>query len=174
MLHICCAPCAAHCIEALQPEGEVLGAFVNPNVQPEEEYLKRLDEARRLAARYRIKFIEAPYDADGWKRAVAGLTDEPEGGARCEVCFRVRLAEAVRIASQEECDFLTTTLTISPHKNAAVIHRIGREVSGPYGIAFRTDDFKKKHGFKKSMELSRLYGLYRQNYCGCLMSRRGK
>jgi len=172
MLHICCAPCATHSIEALREEGEVVGVFVNPNIQPEEEYFKRLENARELARLTGIRLIESPYDPGSWNEAVRGLEDAPEGGRRCEVCFRVRLESAAEIAAREGCECLTSTLTISPHKNAALIHSIGREAGQAYGITFRSDDFKKKDGYKKSVELSRAYGLYRQNYCGCLFSRR--
>ena len=174
MLHICCAPCATHSIEALRTEGDVIGVFVNPNIQPEDEYLKRLDNARNLAAKLGIRLIEVPYDPDSWNKAVRGLENEPEGGRRCEVCFRVRLEKAAEIAALEGCDSLTTTLTISPHKNAALIHRIGLGVAQTRGITFRADNFKKKDGYRKSVALSREHGLYRQNYCGCIYSRRDR
>lgn len=172
MLHICCAPCATHSIEALRSEGEVVGVFVNPNIQPEDEYLKRLENARELARKLDIRLIEVPYEPDLWNEAVRGLENEPEGGKRCEVCFRVRLEKAAELAAKEGCGRLTTTLTISPHKNAALIHRVGQEAAAAHGIAFRNDDFKKKDGYRHSIELSRQHGLYRQNYCGCLASRR--
>jgi predicted adenine nucleotide alpha hydrolase (AANH) superfamily ATPase len=171
MLHICCAPCATHSIEALKSEGEVIGVFVNPNIQPREEYLTRLEEARGIAARMCIRLIEARYDPEGWNAAIHGLEDEPEGGRRCDVCFRVRFEQSAWVAAQEGCDSLTSTLTMGPQKKAEVIHRIGQEVASAHGITFRNDNFKKKGGYQRSVELSREFGLYRQNYCGCLFSR---
>jgi predicted adenine nucleotide alpha hydrolase (AANH) superfamily ATPase len=174
MLHICCAPCSTHCIEALRSEGVLVGVFINPNIQPEEEFKKRLEEARELSRKLEIEFVETNYDPEAWNASMRGLENEPEGGIRCEVCFRVRLEEAARLAAENNCDSLTSTLTVSPYKNTTLIHRLGMEAAERYGIVFREDDFKKKGGFQRSLALSREHNLYRQNYCGCLFSRRDK
>lgn len=172
LLHICCGPCAGHCIEELRKEGNVLGLFYNPNIHPREEYERRKENARSICDALGIELIEADYDVSAWFNAVTGLEGEPEGGTRCEVCFRMRLERAVEIASSLGCNDFTTTLTVSPRKNAEVIHHVGDEVSERYGVRFRHDIFRKKDGFKKSMDIARKHGLYRQNYCGCIFSKK--
>lgn len=171
LLHICCGPCAGHCIEELKPQGEVIALFYNPNIHPREEYELRRENAERICEILSVKLIEGNYEVNSWFDAVKGLEKETEGGLRCEECFRMRLQRAVEFASAFNCDALSTTMTVSPHKSAALIHRIGDEVAERYGIAFRHDIFRKKDGFKKSMEISRRYALYRQNYCGCIFSK---
>lgn len=172
LLHICCGPCAGHCIEELKKEGEVLGLFYNPNIHPQEEYVRRLENARHICDVLGVELIDADYEVNSWFKAVSGLEGEPEGGLRCEVCFRMRLERAAEFASSRGCDAFTTTLTVSPHKNAELIHRIGDEVGERYAVKFRHDIFRKKDGFKKSMEIAHRHGLYRQNYCGCIFSKR--
>lgn len=174
LLHICCAPCASYSIEVLKSEGEVTGVFINPNIQPLEEYEKRLETAREVAGKMGIDLIEETYLPESWNRAIQGFEDEPEGGRRCEICFKVRLEKVAGIAAEGGFDSITTTLTISPHKNAGVIHKIGEKAARKHGVKFRKDNFKKKDGFKLSVQRSREWGLYRQNYCGCPMSRRDK
>jgi len=170
LVHICCAPDATYVLPLLGESCDVVGYFYNPNIHPESEYLKRLEEMRWLADRLGFKLVCGPYDPDRWFSAVKGLESAPEGGARCEICFRLRLESAAEAALGEGADLFTTVLTVSPHKRAEVINRIGREISDRLGVEFLEADFKKKDGFKKSVELSKSYGLYRQDYCGCIYS----
>jgi len=174
LLHVCCAPCATYPIEVLKNEGKIAGYFANPNIQPAEEYGKRLEEARRFFSQVGLEIIEAPYDPDEWNETVKGLEDEPEGGKRCEKCFRLRLEKTARTAKQLRYDCFTTTLTVSRYKNSKLIHRIGNEVAQEIGIGFRKDDFKKKGGCDRSIKLSRELGFYMQDYCGCLFSLRDR
>lgn len=166
LLHICCAPCATHAVRRLGETHAVTGFFSNSNISPREEYEKRLENARRLAAVCRIPLVEDAYDHDAWLAAVKGLEDEPERGRRCEVCFRFNLARAAAYAAAHGFDRFTTTLTISPHKDTRTIFAVGRSL-GP----FLEVDLKKQDGFLKSRELTRELGLYRQDYCGCEFSR---
>ena len=174
LLHICCAPCAGYPIEILKNEGEVVGYFANPNIQPSEEYEKRLGEVKRFLNQAHIELIEEPYNPAAWNEAVKGLEDEPEGGKRCEVCFRLRLEKAAQTAKRLGCDSFTSTLTVSRYKNSKMIHQIGEKISRETGIGFRKDDFKKKGGYDKSIKLSREMGFYMQDYCGCLFSLRDR
>jgi len=169
VLHICCGVCAAGVVERLSLEGhELLGFFYNPNIHPEPEYRLRLAAARRVAGELNFPLIEAPYTPEEWFQEVSGLENEPEGGRRCEVCFRVRLGQTFLYMQANGYDAFTTTLTVSPHKSAEVINRIGQEIGGD---RFLARDFKKKEGFKRSVELSRQWSLHRQHYCGCIYSR---
>ena len=171
LLHVCCAPCATHPVELLAAKGEVIGYFANPNIQPKEEYEKRLDEAQRFFDWIGIPLEVEIYDPESWDRAVAGFEKEPEGGRRCEICFRHRLTSAAKKAKNIDCEYFTTTLTVSRYKNSKVIHRVGEEVSKQMGVIFRKDDFKKRGGYDRSIELSKKWGLYRQDYCGCIYSK---
>ena len=168
LLHSCCAPCSSYCLEYLSDYFEITIFYFNPNIYPEEEYRKRVEEQKRLArelpARYPIHVIEGIYEPKQFYEAVKGLEKIPEGGERCFACFALRLKEAARLAAEKGFDFFTTTLTISPLKNAAKINEIG--------VVWLPTDFKKKEGYKRSIELSAEYGLYRQDYCGCVFSRR--
>ena len=165
--------------------------YYNPNITAEKEYRYRLAEEKRLIEAYnrqveegsftgmhstakarRIKIMESPYEPDNWYQAVRGLEDCREGGSRCFVCFETRLRETARQAAAEGFDWFTTTLTISPLKNAARLNEIGQKCAEEYGVPFLPSDFKKKDGYKRSIELSSMFGLYRQNYCGCEFSRR--
>ena len=168
LLHVCCAPCATHSIETLQAEYEVTLFFADSNISPENEYRRRLAEARRLAAAYGCAFAEDPYDHEAWLASVAGLEDEPEKGRRCLKCFEFNLTRAAEFAGSHGFAAFTTSLTISPHKRSADIFEIARRLGN-----FLPIDFKKKDGFKHSLELSREHALYRQDYCGCEFSRRG-
>ena len=170
-LHICCAPCATHVARVLNEKYDLTGYFYNPNIYPEGEYLKRLDEMKRIAADFNVELLEPPYDPLNWFSLTKGLESDPEGGRRCERCIYMRLEETARRAVKEGFDIFATTLTISPHKNAALINRIGQSLSERCNIAFLAADFKKDDGFKKSVELSKEYDLYRQDYCGCLSSK---
>ncbi|MBN1155916.1 epoxyqueuosine reductase QueH [candidate division KSB1 bacterium] len=172
LFHICCAPDATVVAERLEPDYDITGYFYNPNIHPQSEYTLRVNEMEELAREIGLKLIVGPYDADRWFDLVKGMEDEPEGGARCEVCFRMRLESTARLAQEQGFDFFTTVLTVSPHKNADLINAIGSEMSAKYAVQFLSANFKKKDGFKRSIELSKIYGLYRQNYCGCIYSKR--
>jgi predicted adenine nucleotide alpha hydrolase (AANH) superfamily ATPase len=167
-LHICCAVCAAGAVERLQQDGhEVYGWFFNPNIYPEEEYRRRLASARQVAREIGFPLKEGSYCPDEWRQAVVSLENEPEGGKRCPVCFKMRLERAYRFMQDSGCDAFTTTLTMGSNKPADLITRIGREIAGD---KFLSRDFKKKEGFKRAGELARKWDLYRQDYCGCIYS----
>ncbi len=167
LLHVCCAPCSTHVIETLK-EFDIVAYFYNPNIHPAEEYKLRLKNLKKLG----VTFVEGKYDVDAWFNATKGYENEPEGGARCEICYRLRMGETAMFAKKKGYDYFATTLTISPHKSARAINEIGKKLSKKYGVKFYSADFKKKNGFKKSVELSRKHGLYRQSYCGCVFSMR--
>jgi predicted adenine nucleotide alpha hydrolase (AANH) superfamily ATPase len=170
VVHICCGVCAAGVVETLKEEGyEVTGFFYNPNIYPEKEYLKRLEATRRVARELNFPLVAAPYAPDEWFTQAEPLKHEPEGGKRCEVCYRIRLEKTYRYILSYGVDLFTTTLTISPRKRAETVNRIGEEIGGD---SFLARDFKKKDGFKKANELARQWQLYRQNYCGCMYSMR--
>jgi predicted adenine nucleotide alpha hydrolase (AANH) superfamily ATPase len=171
LLQVCCAPDATVAAERLCDEYAVGVYFYNPNIHPVEEYLKRVGEMERLAAEIGVDIHPAPYEPELWLEAVDGLQHEPEGGRRCEICFRMRLERTAKAAMELGYDLFATVLTVSPHKNADLINRIGEEVGKSMGIPYLSSNFKKKDGFKRSIELSREYGLYRQDYCGCLFSK---
>lgn len=164
LLHCCCAPCASYCIEFLHNDFAVTAFYDNPNITDEAEYAKRYAELERLCAKFGVPVIDAGYDGKRFFNAVEGLEREPERGARCSVCFDMRLRDTAARAA--EYDYFATTLTLSPLKNADLINRIGAEISDKY----LPTDFKKRGGYKRSVELSAELGLYRQNYCGCVFS----
>ena len=171
LLHICCGVCAAGAAAALLKEGhEVAGYFYNPNIHPQDEYLRRLETARKTANHLGFRLEEGLYDTAAWEGAVAGLAGEPEGGRRCQACYRLRLEQTYRVMRSRGFDAFTTTLTISPHKKAQIINSIGVEIGGENFLA---RDFKKKDGFKQAVERARRWELYRQDYCGCKYSRGG-
>lgn len=170
LLHTCCAPCSAYVAELLQPDFEVTLFYYNPNIYPTEEYAKRRDELKVYAKRRNLPFIEVPYEPAVWEKAVQGLEQEPEGGARCRKCYELRLRETAKYAAGNHFTHFASTLTISPHKNATWINELGQELAQKLGITFLVADFKKDEGFKKACELSRQEGFYRQNYCGCQYS----
>ncbi len=172
LLHACCAPCGTHPFTVLREAFDVTVYFDNPNIFPESEYRARLEEMRALGGRWGFPVECAEYDAAAWREQVRGLEDEPEGGRRCEACFRFRMERTAGRAAALGMDAFATTLTVSPHKNAALINRIGSETGFSSGAAFFPSDFKKQDGFRKSCELSRQAGLYRQDYCGCEFSLR--
>lgn len=172
LLHVCCGPCSTAVIERLRPRFDLTLFFANPNLYPEEEYARRLEAARQVAARHKIPLVEAEDEHGAWLEQVQGLEWEPEGGARCEICFRVRLEATAREAEARGMDYFTTTLTVSPHKNAERIGQIGRRATLGRKVVFLSEDFKKRDGFHKSVVLSKEMGLYRQNYCGCEFSLR--
>ena len=178
LLHACCAPCSSYVLEYLSGIVSITVFFYNPNITQKEEYMKRVEEEKRLIgtlpAVYPITFLEGSYRPEVFFAAAKGLENEPEGGRRCERCFALRLNETARVAAERGFDLFTTSLTISPLKNAALLNEIGEEAAARYGVRFLNSDFKKKNGYKRSIELSAEYGLYRQNYCGCIYSKRDK
>lgn len=175
-LHSCCAPCSSYVLEYLSRYFRITLFYYNPNISPEEEYRKRVEEQIRLIRKmpvdHEISFMEGTYEPERFYEQVKGLEEEPEGGKRCRECFRLRLGEAARMAAEGAFDYVTTTLSISPLKNARVLAEIAQEMGERYGIKWLPSDFKKKEGYKRSIELSADYDLYRQNYCGCVFSRK--
>lgn len=168
LLHICCAVCASSALQRLQEEGyEVQGYFYNPNIQPRQEYLQRLKETERLFRRIETPLIIGDYIVEHWFSQIKGWEDEPEGGRRCSICFRLRLQATAKIAQDAGFSAFTTTLTVSPHKNAQAINKIGQNIDQR---RFLVRDFKKRDGFKKAQELAQKYRLYHQDYCGCVYS----
>lgn len=173
LLHACCAPCSTYCLTETAPKTNVTVFFYNPNMDSVQEYEKRLAELERLLKETgQANVIETGYRSQDFAAICAGFEDAPEGGARCERCFRLRLFETARLAKEGGYDFFATTLTVSPMKNAALINRIGEEAAKEYGVSYLPTDFKKRGGYLQSVQLSREYGLYRQNYCGCIFSKR--
>ena len=174
LLHSCCAPCSSYVLEYLSRFFQITVFFYNPNIYPPEEYEVRVKEERRLIERmpfvHPVAMKEGEYDPGKFYQAVKGFEKEPDGGARCERCFRLRLYEAACAAKAGGYDYFTTTLTISPLKSAPKLNDIGEQVGKEMGVAFLPSDFKKKDGYKRSIQLSKEYELYRQNYCGCVYS----
>ncbi len=170
LLHSCCAPCSTYVIQQLSEQYRVTALFYNPNIQPQREYEKRLDAMHTLCDITGTELIIADYEVPEWEACSKGLEKEPEGGRRCTVCFEMRLKKTAEIAASNGFIHFTTTLSVSPHKDAECINAIGTELAHRGDMQFLRSDFKKDGGFQKSCELSRTYGLYRQNYCGCLCS----
>lgn len=172
LLHVCCAPDATAVVERLSGSYSVIAFFYNPCIHPEEEYRKRLSEAKKVAEIMGFELIEGEYDVKKWEEEIRGLEDEPEGGKRCWRCYHMRLERTSSCARQLGIKLFTTTLSISPHKNFEKIREIGDDIARMNGLRFIGENFKKMDGFKRSVELSRSLGLYRQNYCGCRFSMR--
>ena len=176
LLHSCCAPCSSYVLEYLSDYFEITVFYYNPNISPAEEYEKRAAEQqhliRELPVKYPVQLIVGAYEPERFYEISRGLETVPEGGERCFRCYRLRLEEAARMAAEGGYDYFATTLTISPLKNAQKLNKIGEELSGIYKVEHLPSDFKKKNGYKRSVELSAEYGLYRQNYCGCVFSKR--
>jgi len=172
LLHVCCAPCAPHVLDVLKSEYDTGVFFYNPNIQPYEEYEAREAEIKRFAAESGFRLLLGDYDEGDWLEAVKGYEEAPEGGARCRLCFRHRLEKTAALCAESGYRFFTTTLTVSPHKNAKTIFEEGNRAAERFGLTFLEADFKKKDGYKKSCEMSRAHGFFRQNYCGCLFSRK--
>jgi epoxyqueuosine reductase len=173
LLHICCAPDATASVERLRPDYQVVGFFFNPNIFPEKEYQIRLREAERVAAEMEFSLIIPPYVPEDWEKAARGLEREPEKGYRCRICFLYNLRATAREARSRGIEFFTTTLTISPHKVSSQVFEAGRQAAEELGGTFLDIDFKKKNGFRRSLEISRCMSLYRQKYCGCRYSMPG-
>lgn len=176
LLHSCCAPCSSYVLEYLSNYFSITVFYYNPNIYPESEYSLRVEEQKRLIEQLPVKnpihLIEGAFHPNEFYQSVKGLEHIPEGGERCHACFRLRLEETARLAAKHHFDYFTTTLTISPLKNAAKLNEIGEELADIYHISWLPSDFKKKNGYKRSTELSAEYGLYRQDYCGCVFSKR--
>ncbi len=176
MLHSCCAPCSSYVLEYLSGYFDITVFYFNPNISPESEYIKRVNELKRLInempACHDVKLIEGRYSPDEFYNCAKGLEMEPEGGRRCLKCFRLRLRETAETAKKAGSEYVSTTLTISPLKNADNLNSIGREECERLGVKWLPSDFKKKNGYKRSIELSNEYSLFRQNYCGCIFSKR--
>lgn len=176
LLHSCCAPCSSYVLEYLSDYFEITVFYYNPNISPAEEYEKRAAEQqhliRELPAKHPIHLVVGAYEPERFYAVSRGLEQVPEGGERCFRCFRLRLEEAAKMAAEGGFDYFATTLTISPLKNAQKLNEIGEELSELYKVEHLPSDFKMKNGYKRSVELSALYGLYRQNYCGCVFSKR--
>lgn len=178
LLHSCCAPCSSYVLEYLSDYFEITVFYYNPNIFPESEYTKRILEQQMLLqdmkVKYPISFLAGGYDRDRFYGIARGLEHLQEGGERCFKCYELRLEEAAKIAQEGEFDYFTTTLSISPMKNAEKLNEIGNKVGGKYGVSYLQSDFKKKNGYKRSIELSKEFGLYRQDYCGCEFSFRDR
>lgn len=174
LLHSCCAPCSTHCIEVLADAFELTVFYFNPNIFPKDEYLKRADEERRYLAEAHpeVGCVVADYDHEAFLNAANGLESAPEGGVRCGKCFELRLGAAAEHAKANGFEYFASTLTVSPHKNCALINEIGQKTGEKTGVKWLPYDFKKRDGYADSVRLSARYGLYRQNYCGCEFSLR--
>ena len=172
LVHVCCAPDALYVLKLLKENYEVTSFFYNPNIHPPEEYKVRLRETRRVTAALKVPLNEGDYDEDRWFRATEKHKDEPEKGKRCDICYALRIQKTAEKASELGFDIFTTVMSLSPWKKSDVLNRLGRMFARRYKLHYLEADFKKKDGFKKSVELSREFGLCRQEYCGCVYSRR--
>ncbi len=176
MLHACCACCLSYVLEYLNEHFDIYVLYYNPNITECDEYEYRKSEVERLVSQMPLKrkvtIVDCEYDPDTYLSNIGGLENEPERGARCSVCFDMRLRKTAEFAKNYGCDYFATTLTISPLKNSSIINSIGEQVQKDYSVSYLGSDFKKKNGYKRSIELSKEYNLYRQNYCGCVFSKR--
>ena len=174
LMHACCAPCSSACLERLGNYFDISILYYNPNITDKEEYLKRVEEIKKFISgfktKYPIKLIEGRYDPKEFFEIAKGLEDEPERGKRCFKCYKLRLEETAKVASLKKFDYFCTTLTLSPYKNATWLNEIGEELNNNYNSTYLYSDFKKKNGYKRSIELSKEFDLYRQDYCGCIYS----
>ena len=175
MLHACCAPCSSYVLEYLSKYFEITMLYYNPNITPESEYKKRLCELQRLLGEadfaQGVKLLPCDYDPERFFEIAKGLEHLPEGEERCFKCYELRLRETVKAAIENRSDYFTTTLSISPYKNSKKLAEVSLALESEYGIKWLPSDFKKKNGYKRSIELSKEYNLYRQNYCGCIFSK---
>lgn len=176
LLHCCCAPCSSHCLELLNKYFEITAYFYNPNIINGEEYDKRWNELKRFVSQVYdendVNTYLEEHESNRFLEMAKGLEAEPERGIRCKKCYEMRMDKSACFAKEKDYDYFTTTLSISPYKNAEWINEIGENLAKKYGINFLYSDFKKKNGYKRSIELSTEYNLYRQNFCGCEFSRR--
>lgn len=175
LLHSCCAPCSSYVLEYLSRHFEITVFYYNPNIYPPKEYEERAQEQERFIrefpAKHKISYIEGTYDTARFFEMAKGLEHVPEGGERCFRCYELRMRETAKLAKKEGYDYFTTTLSISPLKNAAKLNEIGEKLEKELGVKHLSSDFKKRNGYKRSTELSKEYELYRQNYCGCVFSK---
>lgn len=176
LLHSCCAPCSSYVLEYLSKYFKITIVYYNPNISPYHEYKKRLAEQIRLINEMKsinkISLLECSYDNEVYEEEIKGLELEPERGSRCLKCYHLRLEYTAKLAKEKGFDYFGTTLSVSPYKSSEVLNRIGEELSCVYNIPYLYSDFKKKEGYKRSIELSKIYNLYRQDYCGCKYSKR--
>lgn len=176
LLHSCCAPCSSYVLEYLSAYFRITVFYYNPNIYPESEYYTRVKEQRRfiaaLPARYPVDFTEGAYIPEDFYHCAKGMEHLPEGGRRCFACYRLRLEATAKTAKEKGCSYFASTLSISPLKNAQKLNEIGEQLAREYQVLWLPNDFKKKNGYKRSTELSREYGMYRQDYCGCVYSLR--
>ena len=175
LLHSCCAPCSSRCIELLSEYFDITVLYYNPNISPEEEYEKRKQEQIKFINEFKTKnkldFMDIEYNYDDFLNIAHGMENEKEGGPRCFKCYNLRLEKTAQVAKENNYDYFGTTLTVSPYKNSQVLNQIGEELSKKYDIKYLYSDFKKNEGYKRSIELSKVYNLYRQDYCGCIYSK---
>ena len=175
LLHSCCAPCSSYVIEYLSPYFNITILYYNPNISPIEEYEKRKQEQikliKKLPTKNKVNILDCDYDNDLYEKTIKGLEKEPERGSRCTKCFLLRLEKTAITAKKNNFDYFGTTLTVSPYKNSKLLNEIGLSLQEKYNIKYLYSDFKKNNGYKRSIELSKEYNLYRQNYCGCIYSR---
>ena len=176
LLHSCCAPCSSYVITFLAPYFNITILYYNPNIFPKNEYLKRKEEQIRLInslkTSNKVDILDCDYDNEIYEKQIKGYENCPERGARCNICFKLRLEKTAELAKKNNYDYFCSTLTVSPYKNAKLINEIGNELAKKYQIKWLYSDFKKNDGYKKSIELSKKYNLYRQNYCGCIYSKK--
>jgi len=172
LVHVCCAPDALYVLDILKKSYEVIGFFYNPNISPQEEYSLRLSETEKVAEILAVELREGPYDSSDWHRLTRKARDEPEKGKRCDICYAIRLKTTAETAFNSGFDAFTTVMSLSPWKKSDILNKMGRMFSKRYKITFLEKNFKKRDGFKKSSEMSKRYGLYRQNYCGCIYSKK--
>ena len=178
LLHSCCAPCSSYVITFLSNYFDITILYYNPNISPKEEYLKRKEEQIRLIetlnTKNKLDYLDCDYDNDIYNNLIKGYEECKEGGNRCHICFNLRLEKTAKLAKTNNYDYFCSTLTVSPHKNSKIINEIGKSISNKYKIEWLYSDFKKNEGFKQSIELSKKYELYRQDYCGCIYSKLAK
>lgn len=176
LLHVCCGPCSSYVLEYLSEYFDITVFYYNPNISPKEEYEKRVEEVLRLLKEApfgkNVKFVNWKYDTESFEDIAKGLENEKEGGKRCKKCYNLRLSETVKYAKENNYDYFTTTLSISPYKDADSLNSIGKLLSEKHGVPYLFSDFKKKNGYKRSIELSHEYNLYRQDFCGCIYSKK--
>ena len=175
LLHSCCAPCSSYVLELLANHFNITIFYYNPNIYPEEEYLKRKEEEKRFIKEFptknKVSFLDCDYDGMEFFKIASGLENLKEGEKRCYLCYSLRMKKTAITAKDNNFDYFATTLSISPYKNSSWINEIGRNLEKEYDIHYLPADFKKKNGYKRSIELSKIYGLYRQDYCGCIYSK---
>lgn len=172
LIHSCCGPCSTAVIERLKDYFDITVIYYNPNIEPRIEYNKRKDEQLKVISKLGVKYLDCDYDNHKFRDMSKGLENDIEGGKRCHKCYYLRLEYVCKEAKKNNFDYFSTTLTVSPYKNAEVLNKIGLNLERIYGVKYLVNDFKKRDGYKRSIELSKEFNLYRQDYCGCLFSKR--